>query len=126
MRRLVVGFFDTTTEAQNAVTRLTNNGFDEADVNQRDCQTDTDTTNTEAAGNRERPAASADDADQTDGILGFFRSLLGSNDDDYYKQYADLASRCSVVAVHIDSVEESMLAVEILEDCGAVEVDPKG
>lgn len=104
----IVGIFNTAAEAQQAVQKLEQAGFqlDYVDVAHR-----------EAA--NQGVGRTSDDS-----IGGFFSSLFGSDDNDDARNYTAAAQRgSSVVTVHVDSADQSQKAARILDDAGAVDVD---
>ena len=104
----VVGIFNTAAEAQQAVQKLEQAGFqlDYVDVAHR-----------EAA--NQGVGRTSDDS-----IGGFFSSLFGSDDDNTARNYTAAAQRgSSVVTVHVDSVDQAHRAASILDAAGAVDVD---
>lgn len=116
MTQTVIGIFDSALEAQEANSELLKQGFRSEDV---DISTQNNTTTDDSATmdidtNREK----------NDGIGGFFRSLF-NDDDDEPSKYEEVARRGTVVTVHAQSGEEASRASEILDDCGAVDVDER-
>ena len=105
----VVGIFNTAAEAQQAVQKLEQAGFelDYVDVAHR-----------EAA--NQGVGRTSDDS-----IGGFFSSLFGSDDNNNdARNYTAAAQRgSSVVTVHVDSTDQSHRAARILDEAGAVDVD---
>jgi len=104
----VVGIFNTAAEAQQAVQKLEQAGFqlDYVDVAHR-----------EAA--NQGMGRTSDDS-----IGGFFSSLFGSDDNNDARNYTEAAKNgSSVVTVHVDSADQSQKAARILDDAGAVDVD---
>lgn len=112
MAQTVVGIFDSSSDAQNAVQQLMSSGFtqDSIDIS---TQNATDTTSN-----------NYDDGDN-DSIGGFFRSLFGSDDDDNYRNYSQVARRGSVITVHARTADEATRAATILDNAGAVDVDER-
>lgn len=110
MAQTVIGFFDNATDAQRAVERLTSLGIsrDHIDV---------------SAGNRGTTEVS-NDRDDENGITRFFKSLFGS-DEDETKRYATVGQNCSMVTVHAQSSEQAERAADLLDECGAVDVDER-
>ncbi len=104
----VVGIFNTAAEAQQAVQKLEQAGFqlDYVDVAHR-----------EAA--NQGVGRTSDDS-----IGGFFSSLFGGDDNTDARAYTAAAQRgSSVVTVHVDSADQSQRAASILDEAGAVDVD---
>jgi len=115
MSQTVVSLFDSASEAQKAVEELIDEGFtrDQIDVS---AQSATNTLNNTDVSSREK--------EDDDSIGGFFRSLFGGNDD--ADKYTNVARNSgSIVTVHATSSEEAHRAAEILDDCGAIDVDER-
>jgi len=114
MAKTVIGIFDSASEAQNAVEKLVDKGFTRSniDVSSR--------TSSESMSS----STSTHKHDDDDSIGGFFRSLFGS-DEDSRSKYTNVAQRGSIVTVHAQSSEEAEQAADILDDCGAVDVDER-
>lgn len=104
----VVGIFNTAAEAQQAVQRLEQAGFelDYVDVAHRE-------------------AANQGVGQTSDSSVGgFFSSLFGDDDNDAARNYTAAAQRgSSVVTVHVDSNEQAHRAATLLDEAGAVDVD---
>ena len=104
----VVGIFNTAPEAQQAVHRLEQAGFelDYVDVAHR-----------EAA--NQGVGKTSDSS-----VGGFFSSLFGGDDNDEARNYTAAAQRgSSVVTVHVDSSDQAHRAATLLDEAGAVDVD---
>ena len=116
MAQTVIGFFDNTTEAQEAMRRLISAGFrhDDVDIS---AQSATGSAGTSRDSRRE-------DEDTGDSISRFFKSLFDSDDD--VNSYSEVARRSgSIVTVHAQSGEQAERAADILDDSGAVDVDER-
>ena len=104
----VVGIFNTAAEAQQAVQRLEQAGFelDYVDV-------------------AHRQAANQGVGQTSDSSVGgFFSSLFGGDDNDDTRNYVAAAQRgSSVVTVHVDSSDQAHRAATLLDEAGAVDVD---
>jgi uncharacterized protein (TIGR02271 family) len=104
----VVGIFNTAAEAQQAVQRLEQAGFelDYVDVAHRE-------------------AANQGVGQTSDSSVGgFFSSLFGGDDNDDTRNYTAAAQRgSSVVTVHVDSNDQAHRAATLLDEAGAVDVD---
>lgn len=109
MSQTVIGIFDSSREAQDAVEQLVSNGFSRSNIDIA-AQDATSTT--------------SDRDNDNDGIGGFFRSLFGS-DDDESRKYTNVARRGSVVTVHAQSAMEAERAADILDNYGAVDVNER-
>ncbi|MGI4738701.1 MAG: YsnF/AvaK domain-containing protein [Janthinobacterium lividum] len=104
----VVGIFNTAAEAQLAVQKLEQAGFelDYVDVAHR-----------EAAN---QGVGSTSDSS----VGGFFSSLFGGDDNDDARNYTAAAQRgSSVVTVHLDAADQAHRAATILDEAGAIDVD---
>jgi len=116
MSQTVVGIFNNADDARHAVSKLLDNGFNESNVDY-------------ARGpESEEYLQDANYHDETrteheSGIGRFFRNLFG--DDDESDRYARVAKRGCIVTVHAESTEEARRATELLDECGAVDVDEK-
>jgi stress response protein YsnF len=110
----VIGFFDDQQEALRAIEQLQSRGIgrDRIDVSRGSTGT------TEVSSEHS-------DHDRHSGIGGFFRNLF-SDDDDQADRYSKVASSSNaIVTVHAQSREEAEAAADILDDCGAVDVDER-
>jgi stress response protein YsnF len=111
-RQTVIGIFKEGIDAQTAVQKLESThqiGRDKIDIANPGSAT------AQRAGN-----ITEKDRDN-DGISGFFNSLFGS--DDNATRHTQAARKGWVVTVHADSRQEAERAAEILDSCGAVDVD---
>lgn len=121
MSQTVIGFFDDATEAQRAVEKLEMSGIsrDRVDVSRG---------NSSESGTEGYVATSgtaSSDRDSENGVTRFFKNLFG-DDDDEADRYSNVASRSnSIVTVHAKSEDEAERAAEILDDCGAIDVDER-
>jgi stress response protein YsnF len=138
MAHTVVGFFDNAAEAQDAVVKLTKYGIarERIDVsNNRSGDSSTRTTGSDSYRSSDGDSYRTTDTDRAynrdndgeheNGITRFFKNLFGDNDNDADK-YSRVASRAeSIVTVHANSEDEAEQAADILDDCGAVDVDER-
>lgn len=111
MAQTVIGLFENDSDAQKAAQRLQEIGIgrDSVDVSRG---TDRDT------------AVSSDRGDNENGITRFFKNLFGDSDSaDRYSSVSN--SSTSIVTVHAQSADQAQLASEILDDCGAIDVDER-
>jgi uncharacterized protein (TIGR02271 family) len=123
MAHTVVGFFDNEAEAQEAVIKLTKYGIDResVDISNSSSQNSSSTSNDD----RGSDYRSKDDSTRESGITRFFKNLFGDDDNDADK-YSKVASRAkSIVTVHASSEDQAEQAADILDDCGAVNVDER-
>jgi len=116
MRQTVIGLFNKSSDAQEAVQRLLSNGFtnDNVDISLSTGSTTTGSTNFDL-----------DDKDRDEnesGISRFFKNLFGDDDDDA-NRYSRASRGKSIVTVHAMSDDEAEKASDILDDAGAVDVD---
>lgn len=135
MAQTVIGFFDDASEAQRAVEKLVSKGIsrDRIDVSRGSTGTSGSASTTSSAttvsGNRETSDGRTVDEKgrNTNKITDFFNSLFGGGDnDDDKERYSRVAERSnSIVTVHAQSNDEAESASEILDDCGAVDVDER-
>lgn len=118
MAQTVVGFFDNPTEAQRAVERLQSLGITRDLI-------DVSNNNTGATGVSDSRTTDRSDRDSESGITRFFRNLFG-DDNDEADRYSHVAQRSgSIVTVHARTEEEAERAADLLDDCGAVDVDER-
>lgn len=105
MAQTVVGIFDSGSDARNAVERLRSNGFmlEDVDMSSRDTQEDE-----EGFGDR---------------VSRFFKNLF--SDDDESTRYSNVAKNAAVVTVRAETEELAEQAADILDDCGAINVDER-
>lgn len=120
MAQTVIGIFDTLGDAENAARQLANSGFsrDNMDVTVQG-EADYDTTSA-------TPSASSmnrNDDDFGDKVGRFFRNLF--DDDDEANRYSTVARKGAVLTLFTDSNEEAMRAADILDQCGAINVDDR-
>jgi uncharacterized protein (TIGR02271 family) len=109
MAQTVIGIFEKGVEAQTAVQKLESNRINPGNIdisNQSSASQVSSTANTES-----------------DGISNFFGSLFGNNED--AKKHSEVARKGWVVTVHANSKQEAERAAEILDTCGAVDVDER-
>lgn len=113
MAQTVVGFFDDASDARRAIEQLTEHGISRDSIDLRENST-TDTTSVRSDRN--------DDGDN--GITRFFKSLFGNDDDaDRYSRVAS-NSRC-IVSVRAADSDEAERVADVLDDCGAINVDER-
>ncbi|HEY1024869.1 MAG TPA: hypothetical protein VGE26_06870 [Sphingobacteriaceae bacterium] len=107
MGKAVIGIFDSATEAQDAVRQLENRGItrDHVDITER---TIMDTDRDEGIG---------------ESISNFFSNLFGN--DDSARNYSEVAKKGCTVTVYTDTHNEAEDVADILDDCGAIDVDER-
>ena len=109
-RQTVIGIFKEGIDAQAAVQKLESThhiGRDKVDI-----------ANPSSVNSRQVGGTTNKD---NDGISGFFGSIFGQNDD--ATKHTQAARKGWVVTVHADSRQEAERAAEVLDSCGAVDVD---
>jgi hypothetical protein len=120
MAQTVIGFFDDASDAQEAVERLQSIGItrDRIDTSRGN------TNDSDARVRNERETNREPGRDKQSGIERFFTSLFGSDNEDS-KRYAKVGEKCTMVTVHASTSEEAERAADLLDDCGAVDVDER-
>lgn len=117
MAQTVIGFFDDAAEAQKAVQKLTSEGFRMEDVDTKDRTAVVRNDNTRHTNTR--------DTDDDGSISRFFSSLFGDNNDEA-NRYTNVAKEsCCIVTVHAQSKDQAERAADILDNCGAIDVEEK-
>jgi uncharacterized protein (TIGR02271 family) len=118
MAHTVVGYFDSASEAQQAVQQLLSSGFSRENV-------DSTSGNNYSGSTSENSSYTDNDNDgRGSGIGRFFKSLFGDSDD--ADRYSNLAQRGgSIVTVYAQSSEEAERAADLLDDYGAVNVNER-
>jgi len=124
MSQTVVGMFDTAAQAQSAAQQLAAAGFnlEHVDVASRSDDTTAATANRGQYRNTNNTEESTSDS-----ISDFFSNLFSDDDDnDNARRYAHAARESgSLVTVHAHSAENAHKAAEILDRCGAVDVNER-
>lgn len=130
MSQTVIGFFDDASDVQRAVERLERKGIsrDRIDISRGDSSSGGTTSDTHTVSD-DRSTTEGRTTDRegrnTNAITDFFNSLFGGKDDDA-DRYSRVAQRSnSIVTVHAQSKDEAEAVAEILDDCGAVDVDER-
>lgn len=122
MAQTVIGMFDNASEAQRAVQELESRGFSRSDI-------DISTRGSNETGTVSDSYSGSDsDRERSGGgnaVSRFFNSLFGDDDNDREKYSRVAQSSSSIVTVHARSNEEAERAADILDDCGAVDVDER-
>ena len=114
----LVGVFDKSSEAQEACKRLQDAGVDRQSMQLSGGQ---------GSGNPSDRSDRADvhDDDQPGAISRFFSKLFGSDDSDEASHYSEATRRGHTVLTVTAAEHRSEEISEILEDCGAVDVDER-
>jgi uncharacterized protein (TIGR02271 family) len=116
MAQTVIGMFDNAAEAQTAVQQLTSRGISRDRI---------DVANTGSGSTGTSGSTDSYSDEHESGISKFFKNLFSSDDDDSDK-YAHVARHSqSIVTVHAQTSDEAEQAADILDDCGAIDVDEK-
>ncbi len=114
MAQTVIGFFDSAEEGRRALNQLETSGLsrDRIDISENS-GTETISDSSDRSG------------DSEGGIKGFFKSLFGDDDEsaDRYSRVGS-SSRC-LVTVHARSEDEAERAADILDSCGAIDIDER-
>lgn len=137
MAQTVIGFFDTTSDAQKAIDKLVSSGFsrDNIDLSSaRDGVSDTtgSTVGTTGTTTSYSDTTTTRDDEHQGGIGKFFSSLFGSDDDDTTTTngkattYGQVASQSdAIVTVHVSSDDDAEKAADILDEAGAFDIDER-
>ncbi len=129
MRQTVIGLFNKSADAQQAVQRLLSNGFtnDNVDISLGTTSANTATTSSSTSSSTTGSTnfnLDTDDRDEHEsGISRFFKNLFGDDEDTDANRYSKASRGKSIVTVHAMSDEEAKRASDILDDAGAVDVD---
>lgn len=111
MAQTVIGLFENESAAQKAVEQLESAGISRGNV-------DVSKTNAYTTG-------VSSEKEEGNAVSRFFKSLFGDNDDaDRYSKLST-SSDYSIVTVHAQSSDEAERAADLLDDCGAVNVDER-
>jgi len=110
MSHTVIGIFNSSSQAQDAVEYLTANGFDRENLDIRTSQ----------AGSLE-PSEGAD-VEVSDPIGDFFSDIFGPGVSDA-SRYTEAGRNGTIVTVHAMSREQADVAARILDNHGAADVD---
>ncbi len=127
MAQTVIGMFDNSTEAQQAVEKLVSSGIsrDRIDVSDQSSSSSTSSTDSYSSSGSTSTSRDRDDDHNDNAITRFFKNLFGDDDDDA-DRYSKVASRAkSIVTVHANSSDEAEDAADILDDNGAVDVNER-
>lgn len=137
MAQTVIGFFDDASEAQRAVEQLQSAGIsrDRVDVSRGGSGSGSIGANPVSGRPNDDNSVRTTSNDRTvdDGgrntnvFTDFFNNLFGGNDDDdTSERYNKVAQGSnSIVTVHAQSRDEAERAADILDDCGAIDVDER-
>ncbi len=116
MASTLAGVFDDYDDAERARERLASAGFRREAIQ----------VTPERSAWRSGDATYGGRAKQPGGLRGFFAELFGIGDGESHGHYSEAVRRGSVVvAVQVDDDAQVERATEILEDCGAIDVDER-
>ncbi|MDO1448047.1 YsnF/AvaK domain-containing protein [Rhodocytophaga aerolata] len=121
MAQTVIGVFDNSRDAQNAVDNLVSNGFSRSSI---DISNKSDSAYGSTSGSTydKRDRDGDGDVDFGDKVGNFFSSLFGGDEAD---KYSRVASKSCVVTVHAQSMAEAERAADILDEYGSVDVNDR-
>jgi hypothetical protein len=136
MAQTVIGFFDDVSDAQRAVDQLQSRGVsrDRIDVSRGSSGAAAPGTENIRTTDRDHNTVRVTSEDRTvdkegrntNRITDFFNSLFQGGENDDANRYSRVAERAgAIVTVHAQSKEEAESAADILDDCGAVDVDER-
>jgi len=108
----VIGFFDNPTEAQRAIQQLESIG-----ISRQNIDVTSGTGSADVSSTRDR------DNNRGNAFTNFFNSLFGNDDGERYSRVAERSQ--SIVTVHAQSEDQADRAADILDDCGAIDVDER-
>jgi stress response protein YsnF len=118
MAKTVVGFFDEAEDAQKAMQRLQQTGISQNSI-------DFTSGGAGAYGSMSTNVNTNDRQEEGNAITRFFNSLFGDDSDDARK-YSRVGSNSNyIITVHASSADEAEQAADIMDDCGAIDVDER-
>ena len=143
MALTVIGVFDNSGEAQEAVEALVSDGFSRSSIDLSAAQTGSSASGMQSGSSASMSGGSGaivpdrhqntsgtmaeevvdDTKDVGSGIGNFFSSLFGGGDD--ADRYSRVGDRSTIVTVHAQSKDEAERAADILDDNGAVDVNER-
>jgi stress response protein YsnF len=122
MAQTVIGFFDNPSEAQTAVQQLESIGISRQYIDVSSGAGSTNVSDDSSAYSSDR---SSDDDNRGNAISRFFGSLFGDDDDDADRYSKVGSSAQSIVTVHAQSADDAERAADIMDECGAIDVDER-
>ena len=117
MANTVIGLFENAGDAQKAVQELVEKGFSRDDI---DLTAAGDTAGTEGHGDKHDSREGFGDK-----IDHFFSSLFGDDADEAGRHSEVMRRGSTLLTVHGVSGDRAEMAADILDDCGAVDVDER-
>lgn len=119
MSQTVIGFFDNYSEAQNAIEQLAMAGISRDRVDISSGRGGATTGNVSYSDSNRHD-------DSESGITRFFKNLFGDDDNDNVSRYSRVGHNSeAIVTVHAQSLAEADRAADLLDNCGAVDVDER-
>ena len=118
MSQTVVGIFDNSTEAQQALQQLISAGISENRI-------DISTPGTSGSTTTGSTTSGYNQNDDNDSVGNFFRNLFGADDDDNVRSYSEVGRRGNIITVHAQSAQEAQSAAQILDQYGAIDIDER-
>lgn len=142
MSQTVIGIFDDASEAQKAIEQLQSSGIsrDRVDISRGGSEShgkpSSGSVNLVSGSERDENSVRRTSEDRTvdregrntNQITDFFNNLFGGkdNNNDDADRYSHVAQRSNtIVTVHTQSAEEAERAADIMDDCGAVDVNER-
>ncbi len=117
MAQTVIGFFDNPSEAQSAVQQL-----EMAGISRQNIDISSGSQNSQVSDSGRNTDNSREEGNP---ISNFFKSLFGSDNDDADRYSSVGQNAQSIVTVHAQSDDQAETAADILDDCGAIDVDER-
>ena len=136
MSQTVIGFFDNASDARRAKEKLRERGVGDDHIDISGSQGTGNPANVSTSDRDHNTVRNTDDGRTVDAegrntnkITDFFNSLFqggDKDDDDDAGRYRHVAERVnSIVTVHASTPAEAEAAAEIMDDCGAVDVNER-
>lgn len=118
MSQTVIGIFDNSTEAQQALQQLMSAGISQDRI-------DISTPGMSGSTTSGSTTSSYNDHDDNDSVGNFFRNLFGGDDEDNVRSYSEVGRRGNIITVHAQSAQEAQSAAQILDQYGAIDIDER-
>jgi stress response protein YsnF len=116
MAQTVIGFFEDIADAKHAMERLENMGIARQEINITKEVKEPSPVNSNGANDPEN---------RNNGIAGFFNSLFG-NDSSAAERYSKVSrGGYTMLTVQVQSREEAERAADLLDECGAIDIDER-
>jgi stress response protein YsnF len=121
MANTVIGFFDDNEDAQQAITQLQQYGIPDSNID-----FSSGASGTSSYTSTENDLSETNDRDKSgNAVTRFFNSLFGDDSDDARKYSRVGENSKYIVTVHATSSDEAEEVADILDDCGAIDVDER-